>query len=35
MVQKMHHTITDGEGGVRMSVEFIDVERDAPEPAHR
>jgi diacylglycerol O-acyltransferase len=33
MVQKMHHTITDGEGGVRMSIEFIDVERDAPEPA--
>ncbi len=33
MVQKMHHTITDGEGGVRMSVEFIDMERDAPEPA--
>lgn len=32
MVQKMHHTITDGEGGVRMSVEFIDVERDTPEP---
>lgn len=32
MVQQMHHTITDGEGGVRMSVEFIDIERDAPEP---
>ena len=32
MVQKMHHTITDGVGGVRMSVEFIDLERDAPEP---
>ncbi len=32
MVQKMHHTITDGEGGIRMSVEFIDLERDAPEP---
>jgi diacylglycerol O-acyltransferase len=31
MVQKMHHTITDGEGGIRMSVEFIDLERDAPE----
>lgn len=28
MVQKMHHTITDGEGGVRMSVQFIDLERD-------
>lgn len=32
MVQKMHHTITDGEGGVRMSVQFIDIERDAPDP---
>jgi len=28
MVQKLHHTITDGEGGVRMSVQFIDMERD-------
>jgi len=32
MVQKMHHTITDGKGGIRMSLEFIDVERDTPEP---
>lgn len=32
MVQKMHHTITDGVGGIRMSVEFIDLERDAPDP---
>jgi diacylglycerol O-acyltransferase / wax synthase len=32
MVQQLHHTITDGQGGVRMSAEFIDVERDAPEP---
>ena len=33
MVQKMHHTITDGEGGVRMSEQFIDLERDpAPRP---
>ena len=32
MVQKMHHTITDGEGGIRMSMEFIDIERDAPAP---
>jgi diacylglycerol O-acyltransferase len=31
LVQKMHHTITDGEGGVRMSEQFIDVERDAPD----
>lgn len=33
MIQKLHHTITDGEGGVRMSVEFIDFERNpAPRP---
>ncbi len=32
MVQKLHHTITDGEGGVRMSAQFIDFERD-PAPA--
>jgi WS/DGAT/MGAT family acyltransferase len=33
MVQRMHHTLTDGEGGLRLSLEFIDLERDAPEPA--
>jgi diacylglycerol O-acyltransferase / wax synthase len=40
MVQKLHHTITDGEGGVRLSAMFLDLERDAdgpmggvPEPA--
>lgn len=32
MVQQMHHTITDGEGGIRMSVEYIDLSRDAPAP---
>jgi WS/DGAT/MGAT family acyltransferase len=32
MVQQIHHTITDGEGGVRMSVQFIDFEREAPDP---
>ncbi|MFZ4519295.1 MAG: wax ester/triacylglycerol synthase domain-containing protein, partial [Microthrixaceae bacterium] len=35
MVQRMHHTITDGEGGIRISVEFLDLERDPapiPEP---
>jgi WS/DGAT/MGAT family acyltransferase len=32
LVQQMHHTITDGEGGVRMSIEFLDLERDAPGP---
>jgi WS/DGAT/MGAT family acyltransferase len=33
LLQKMHHTITDGEGGVRMSEQFIDVEREAPDVA--
>jgi WS/DGAT/MGAT family acyltransferase len=32
MVQKMHHTITDGEGGIRMSERFVDIERDADDP---
>lgn len=31
MIQKMHHTITDGEGGIRMSEQFIDIVRDAPD----
>ena len=28
----MHHTITDGVGGVRLSALFLDLQRDAPEP---
>jgi len=32
MVQKLHHTITDGEGGIRLSAMFLDLERDATEP---
>lgn len=32
MVQKMHHTITDGEGGIRMSEQFVDIERFAVDP---
>ncbi len=32
MIQKLHHTITDGKGGIRMSTAFIDLERDAPNP---
>jgi WS/DGAT/MGAT family acyltransferase len=32
LLAKMHHTITDGVGGVRMSAMFLDLERDAPEP---
>lgn len=32
MVWKLHHTISDGIGGVRMSEQFLDIERDAPPP---
>jgi WS/DGAT/MGAT family acyltransferase len=32
MVQKLHHAIADGEGSIRMSEQFIDIERDATEP---
>lgn len=33
IVQKMHHTITDGVGGIRLAERFIDLERDPdPEP---
>jgi len=31
LIQKMHHTITDGEGGVQMSLQYLDFERDAPQ----
>jgi diacylglycerol O-acyltransferase / wax synthase len=31
LIEKLHHTITDGEGGVLVSLEFLDFERDAPE----
>lgn len=30
MLQRLHHTITDGEGGIRLSIEFIDFERNPP-----
>lgn len=36
MLQRLHHTITDGEGGIRLSVEFLDFERDpAPQDPDR
>ncbi|MEI7618861.1 MAG: wax ester/triacylglycerol synthase domain-containing protein [Actinomycetota bacterium] len=35
LIQKLHHTITDGEGGVKLSLEFLDFAADAPErPPH-
>jgi diacylglycerol O-acyltransferase / wax synthase len=32
LVQKLHHTITDGEGGVQMALQYLDFTRDAPDP---
>jgi diacylglycerol O-acyltransferase / wax synthase len=32
LIQKMHHTIADGERGVQFSLEFLDFERDAVQP---
>ncbi len=32
LFQKMHHTITDGEGGIRLAEKFTDFERDAAHP---
>ena len=32
VIQKMHHTITDGERGVDLSLQYLDFERDAPPP---
>jgi WS/DGAT/MGAT family acyltransferase len=32
LFQKMHHTITDGEGGVRLAEQFVDLERDPDDP---
>jgi WS/DGAT/MGAT family acyltransferase len=39
LLQKIHHTVTDGEGGLRMSLALVDFERDpetppAPAPLH-
>jgi diacylglycerol O-acyltransferase len=33
LFQKMHHTFTDGEGGMRLSLMFLDLEREADEAA--
>jgi diacylglycerol O-acyltransferase len=36
MLQRLHHTITDGEGGIRLSVQFLDFERTpGPPPSER
>src|SRR5215207_3585776 len=31
LIEKMHHTIVDGEGGIQLSLQFLDFERDVPE----
>lgn len=28
LVQKLHHTVTDGQGGVELSMHYLDLERD-------
>lgn len=33
VLQKMHHTLTDGERGVELALHYMDFTRDAPEPA--
>ncbi|NBN97027.1 MAG: hypothetical protein EBV41_05285, partial [Actinobacteria bacterium] len=32
LIQKLHHTVTDGQGGVALSMQFLDLTRDAPQP---
>ena len=32
LIQKLHHTITDGQGGVALSMQFLDLERNSPPP---
>ncbi len=32
LLAKLHHAVTDGVGGVRLSSSFIDLSRDAPDP---
>src|SRR5919108_119355 len=33
LFSKMHHTITDGEGAVRLAEHYMDLERETPSPA--
>ena len=34
IIQKLHHTVADGEGSLRLSMQFIDLTRDAEDPPH-
>lgn len=35
MLQRLHHTVTDGEGGLRLSLQFVDTRRNADDPRRR
>ncbi len=35
LLQKVHHTLMDGEGGLRLSLAMVDLERDPPADATR
>ena len=32
LIQKLHHTVTDGQGGVALSMQLLDLTREAPIP---
>lgn len=32
LITKLHHTVTDGEGGIRLAERYMELERDAPPP---
>ncbi len=34
LLQRMHHALTDGKGGIRLSELFVDLEREPPAPPH-
>lgn len=35
MVQQFHHAVTDGEGGIKMSMQYMDLERHPERPAYQ
>ncbi len=32
LIEKMHHSLSDGEGSIQINMQFFDFQRDAPEP---
>lgn len=32
LIQKLHHTLADGEGSLAIALTYLDLERDAPDP---